>query len=118
MRRCGLILIAVAAGLLHLAGCDRVGGECDNPGSTGDCASGFICTFTGSPEPLNPGDFVTPNLVCLRVCDTVTDCGEGEKCQIVFCSDQKSCQTSPIPEAIGSLCTGGTGGRAVAGAGR
>ncbi len=110
MARSWLIVIAVGAGLLHLVGCDRVGEPCGNAGSTGDCASGYICTFTGSPQPLNPGDFVTPNQVCLRLCDTATDCGQGEKCQLVFCSDQKSCQTGPIPDAVGALCTGGAGG--------
>ena len=108
--RTWLILVALTAGLLLVAGCDRVGDSCDTPGSTGECASGLICTFTGSPEPLNPGDFVTPNQVCLRLCDTATDCGDGEKCQLATCSNQKSCQTNPIPDATGNLCTGGTGG--------
>ena len=110
MARSWLIVIAVGAGLLHLVGCDRVGEPCENAGSTGEWESGYICTFTGSPEPLNPGDFVTPNQVCLRVCETSTDCGDGEKCQIAFCSNQKSCQTNPVPDATGELCTGGSGG--------
>ncbi|MBT8469347.1 MAG: hypothetical protein KJN97_11425, partial [Deltaproteobacteria bacterium] len=115
MKRSWLILIVVGAGLLQSAGCDRVGEPCDVPGSTGECASGFICTFTGRTEPLNPGDLGVPNQVCLRVCETVTDCGDGEKCQIAFCSDQRSCQTNPVPDARGELCTGGTDGTGGAG---
>lgn len=108
--RTWLAFIAVGAGLACLAGCDRVGEPCETAGSTGECASGLICTFTGRPEPLNPGDLVTPSQVCLRLCDTATDCGDGEKCQLVTCSNQKSCQTNPIPDATGDLCMGGTGG--------
>jgi len=102
--------MAVGAVLVQLTGCNRVGGDCDNPGSTGECASGFICTFTGRTVPLNPDDLGIPNQVCLRLCDTATDCGEGEKCQIALCSDRKSCQTNPISDAPGEFCTGGAGG--------
>ncbi|MBT8452703.1 MAG: hypothetical protein KJO40_12115, partial [Deltaproteobacteria bacterium] len=115
MRR-WLILIAVGAGLFQLAGCDRVGADCDNPGSTGDCASGFICTFTGRTVPLNPGDLGIPNQVCLRLCDTATDCGKGEKCQIALCSNRKSCQTNPIAEAPGEFCMGAGGAGGMGGA--
>ncbi|NNE20718.1 MAG: hypothetical protein HKN10_19790 [Myxococcales bacterium] len=110
MTRRWLILIAVGAALLNMAGCDRVGAECDTPGSKGECASGFICTFTGRTVPLNPADLGVPNQVCLRLCDTATDCGDGDKCQIALCSDLRSCQTNPVPDAPGQLCTGGAGG--------
>jgi hypothetical protein len=57
--------------------------------------------------------------VCLRKCDTSTDCGAGELCRAVFCSTQKSCQTGPLEDPPPNVCewlgTGGIGGSGGAG---
>ncbi|MBW2588021.1 MAG: hypothetical protein JRD92_13910, partial [Deltaproteobacteria bacterium] len=111
MRRSWLVFIAVSAGLVHLAGCGQVGTTCQNSGSTEECADGKICTFARNPGDPNDADNTLPPLeVCLRLCEKSSDCGEGELCQIVYCSDQKSCQTGSLPDATGNICTGGTGG--------
>jgi hypothetical protein len=63
-----------------------------------------------------PNDNPPPALnVCLRQCETSTDCGEGELCRLVYCSTLKSCQTGPLQDPAPNLCEDGTGG--VGGAG-
>ena len=93
MRR-WLAFIVVGTALVHLAGCNGVGTVCQNSGSAEECGDGKICTFASNPGDPNDADNTLPPLeVCLRLCERSEDCGEGELCQIVHCSDQKSCQT-------------------------
>ena len=108
------------AGLLALSGCKQVGTVCSNSGSTSECGRDHICTFKRTPIPFDPNADPPPPLsVCLRTCDTSTDCGEGELCRVVYCSTQKSCQTGPLEDPPPNVCdwlgTGGTGGSGGAG---
>jgi hypothetical protein len=106
---------ALFAALLALSGCEKVGTVCSNSGSTSECGRDHICTFKRTPIPFDPNADPPPPLsVCLRKCDTSTDCGEGELCQVVYCSTQKSCQTGPLEDPPPNVCewlgTGGIGG--------
>jgi hypothetical protein len=88
-----------------LAGCKGVGTVCQTSGSTEECGSGKICTFARNPgDPNDPDNNLPPLEVCLRLCEKSSDCGEGELCQIVFCSDQKSCQTGSLQEPPPNVC--------------
>ncbi|MEM7139189.1 MAG: hypothetical protein AAF500_21630 [Myxococcota bacterium] len=104
-------LISAVLGVAFLvAGCDGVGTTCDTPGSTSECGSELICTITRSLEfdlteiPVN---------VCLRLCDTSRDCGDGEVCRPVACTeDEFSCQTGPafeFPDDVDPCEPPGTG---------
>jgi hypothetical protein len=114
------VFIAIGAGLVYLAGCALVGEICQSSGSTGECGTGMICTFTSSPgDPNDPDNKLPPVNVCLRQCETSSDCGEAEVCRVVFCSEQKSCQTGALQDPPFDICgppnTGGTGGMGGAG---
>lgn len=94
-----LLVTAVLAGLIHLAGCKSVGTVCENSGSTSECGDELICTFTRSPGTFDPSAEPPPPLsVCLRTCNESSDCGEGELCRFVYCSALKSCQTGPVQQ--------------------
>lgn len=109
--------------LLALGGCKGTGIVCQNSGSTSECGREHICTFTAVPVPFNPNAPPAPPLsVCLRTCNQATDCGEGELCEVVFCSTQKSCQTGVLDDPPPGICdwlgeggSGGSGGAAGAG---
>lgn len=110
-----LLFIAVGTSLALVVGCGQTGTVCDQSGSTAGCADGFICTFAANPgSPNDPNNNLPPLEVCLRQCETASDCGDGELCQVVFCSNQKSCQTGALPDPPEYICgpggTGGTGG--------
>ena len=103
--RSWLTFIAVGAGLVCLGGCRQVGTTCQNSGSTQECGDGFICTFTRSPGTFDPNAEPPPPLsVCLRTCNTSSDCGEGELCRFVYCSAEKSCQTGSVQDPTPNLC--------------
>ncbi len=115
-----LLLVIVVGALLVLlvlpAGCKGVGTLCQTSGSTEECGTGLICTFTGSPgDPNDPNNNLPATQFCLRQCETSTDCGEAELCQIVYCSNQQSCQTGAVPKPTLTLCEGGAGGTGGAG---
>jgi len=107
-----MLLMAVGAGLVLASGCGSVGTVCDQSGSTDQCREGNICTFTVAPDSFDPSDAPLPPVSeCLRKCQKSTDCGLGEVCRLVFCSNEKSCQTGPLQEPPNQICgTGGTGG--------
>jgi hypothetical protein len=107
-----LLVFGVGAGLALAVSCGRVGTVCQQSGSTEGCSDGMICTFAANPgDPNDPDNNLPPLEVCLRTCENSTDCAEAELCQIVFCSDQKSCQTGALPEPPPGLCgAGGMGG--------
>jgi hypothetical protein len=111
------VFIVVGAGLVHFAGCGLVGSLCRNPGSTAECGAGMICSFTSNlGDPNDPDIDLSPVNVCLRQCETSSDCGNGEVCRVVFCSDQKSCQTGAQQDPPFDICgppgSGGMGGAA------
>jgi len=89
--------------LALVAACGEVGIVCDRSGTTDGCGSGLICTYTEfidfelADEPVN---------VCLRLCSTSENCGEGEVCRGVFCDEdgRASCQTGPLPVPPSDLC--------------
>ncbi|MFW2388843.1 MAG: hypothetical protein ACN4G0_10930 [Polyangiales bacterium] len=111
--RSSLLLFVLGAAFLGLAGCKNVGAVCDQSGSTSGCADGKICTFVSSPGEtgFDEGQTLPPVNVCLRTCQTSTDCGEAETCRFVYCSTQLSCQTGPVQDPTPNLCgTGGAGG--------
>ena len=112
-----LLLISVCIGFSNLTACRSVGIVCENSGSTDECAADHICSFTRVPATFDPNDDPPPPLsVCLRKCQTSSDCGEGEVCRTVFCSNELSCQTGPLQEPPSNICgTGGTGGMGGAG---
>jgi hypothetical protein len=104
MRR-RLVFIVVGTALVHLVGCKGVGTVCSQSGSTSECGTDFICTFVSSPGTFDPNAEPPPPLsVCLRTCNTSTDCGEGELCRFVYCSVQKSCQTGPVQDPPPNVC--------------
>ncbi|MEJ2240404.1 MAG: hypothetical protein P8X82_19095, partial [Gemmatimonadales bacterium] len=83
--------------------CKGTGTVCHRSGSTDECADGKICTVTRTPDPADVAP-LPPVLVCLQQCETATDCGEGELCQIVYCSTKKSCQTGAVQDPPPNLC--------------
>lgn len=95
----------MCAGLVQLWGCKGVGTVCSQSGSTTECGSDFICTFVRNPGTFDPNADPPPPLsVCLRTCNTSNDCGEGELCRFVYCSDQKSCQTGGVQDPPPNVC--------------
>lgn len=74
----GLFVALVACGGGKGDSCDaegKVGGECDE---------GLVC---GKANADNTGD-----LVCVKQCNTATDCGSGEDCYSVGGTSLKGCR--------------------------
>ncbi|MEO1233616.1 MAG: hypothetical protein AAFZ18_32445 [Myxococcota bacterium] len=75
---------------------DGVGAECSKSGVTDGCGSDFVCTGNSVLESTEGMDTICRvRSVCLRVCASQADCGEGEVCRTVFEGTQMSCQVGP-----------------------
>jgi hypothetical protein len=70
---------------ITLAACDGSRGDsCDDEGKVqGECDDGLVC----GKQKLSGG-----SLICLKQCNSPTDCGAGEDCNNIANTDLRGCQ--------------------------
>lgn len=100
---------------LVLAGCGgEIGSLCPTSGQSTDCNEGRVCTFVAwlvaDPCQRQFIDSEFAERVCLRRCQSQSDCAEGERCREIQAVDGpagvRSCTTvNPIEfESVSDQC--------------